>query len=344
MFLISSIPFAFAVDSTTNVNTGLGITTDPSAVSTSTSASVDTSARAKLHADINALRQERKEREGMKEDFKEERENLKADYKEEAKSFLELRAHLRECKGDFSSDICKEIRVKVKTQAKDHLIQTADKIIELLQRLKIKTDASNIDNKVQLSADIDASIKQVTTIKTNIEGLPVEARPDQLRANAKELKEVWSTTRKTIKLGVGTTVNFGIKNIILQAEKLELHLDTVLAKLKADGKDVSKVDVSVTEFRTHISKAKELAAQAQAHFDAARTNKDNFEAEVKQGQELHVQARSELNLAHKSLRIVVQTLKEIKGAEQELEKESSKDEDTDVSVESDVTGKVTATI
>lgn len=243
-------------------------------------------------------------------------------YKEEVREFKELRVKLRECRGE-STEECKDVRVKIKAQSKEHLLTTADKILELLERMKTRVENSKIENKAELLADIETSLNQVNELKVKIEALPADPQAHEVRDLAKQLRTAWKDVRHTIKVGVGATVNFGLKGVLVRAEKLEMRLDKVVTKLKAEGEDTSEAEQHIADYKTHLAEAEKLTLEAKAKFEAARTNKENFEADVKAGHELLVQARTELKEAHASLKLAVRTLKGLENGEETLEEETA---------------------
>ncbi len=331
LLLVSIIPVVFAEDSATvgvNVDTSVDTSNDKASASGSASAN----SRLAVQEKIRQFKEARLQAQGNRQEIREDRQEVRADYKEEVQAFKELRMQLLKCKGS-DTDTCAQVKLRIKAQSKEHLLKTADKILELLNRLKERVQNSKIEDKTTLIADIDAGIKKINDEKTKINALPENPTADQIKETAKELRQTWVNVRKTIKLGAEASVNFGVKGVLVRAEMLQTRLDTTLAKLKAEGKDTTQAEASVQAFKDHIAKAKDLAAQAKAKFEAARNSQEaDFDAQVKAGHDLLIQARAELKLAQQSLREAVVSIKGLTGGKEELEKETN-DVETKAEVE-----------
>ncbi|MBI4145150.1 hypothetical protein HY493_03010 [Candidatus Woesearchaeota archaeon] len=203
------------------------------------------------------------DRSGPRDRMKEAREKLlKAE-----KRALEARKDVREAKRDFQ-----KARAKLHSggatlaDKQEFLLASVDKIIELLNGLKEKVEASEVEDKDEILADIDAAIENMTEAQATVEALdPETATREELRAAAKELQDAWKDARHVLKRGAGHVVNKRVGNVVERMEHLAEKLDRILAHLGGKGYDVSvatdlkaEFDVKLASAKTHWESSKEL--------------------------------------------------------------------------------------
>ncbi len=297
LFILSAIPLAFAED--TEV----------------------TSAREKFKEARELAKENYKK---TVEQYKEAREK----FKESREKIKDNREKLKECVG-LKTDKCNNIRATVKANAKPFLTNSADAILKLLENLKNKVEASNLEDaeKAELIAEIDASIAKINEAKVSADALTEGATNEEIKESAKEIKEAWKEARKDVKRIAGELVHFRVGEIIKKAEKLEDRLNRVLEKAKAAGKDTSALQSLIDQFHQKIADARQKYENAKAKYTEAKTAGD-VDALVKEANALLKEAHKDLKEAHRILKDIVRELKE-KNTEKELEETKESAEATE---------------
>lgn len=248
--------------------------------------------------------------------------DVRKSYLDNRGKFLEARKNSLDCT-DLEKEDCKAKREEVRGMAGDYLIKTADLILGELDRAKAKvqeaeqlTDAEKSD----LTADIDASIEEVTGIKTSLEGMSENATREEINTATKSLREAWKDARAIAKKGLGISANAKLGNIILHAEQLGEKLKEISARLEEKGKDTSKLDAALELYNEKIALAKQKYEEARSKWSDAHTPQEVDDA-AKAVHALTSEAKEALKDARKILRDAVQEIKsQNKG---QLETESS---------------------
>jgi hypothetical protein len=270
--------------------------------------------------------------------IKERRDELKAGFEDARTKFRASKEELKVCKG--KQDLkCKNLRVKYRANTLPFLLSTADAMAEYLERVRVKISESNLENKVELLARIDARISKLDKIKDEIESLGENPSREDLKKAADalkaELKEVKASGRNAAVHSLADRMG----GVLVKAAHLEARLDKTLLKLKTKDVDISTADTKVAEFKQHIEDAKKIHAEAKAKLIGGASPSDVHS--------LIKSAHEHLKLAHQALKEAVRQIKNIKDGEDALEEAiiETQDEDAGISDSEQVsttTGEQTA--
>ncbi|HSU72896.1 MAG TPA: hypothetical protein VLJ21_03545 [Candidatus Binatia bacterium] len=147
------------------------------------------------------------------------------------------------------------------TDKQEFLLAAADEVLELLNSLKTRVEASDIENKDKVLADIDAAIESMTSAKAEVAALnPETATREEIRTAAQDMRNAWKQAHSVLKSGVEHVVHKRVGNVIQRMNHLSTKLDKILAHLTEKGYDVSA--------------AADLKAQFEAKLDSAKTHEE----------------------------------------------------------------------
>lgn len=248
----------------------------------------------------------------------------KADYLTARSSYLQKRADFADaqaewikCKGVDTPE-CNAIKADVKGDAKQFLLNAADMVLKNLDALKTKVQASTdmtADEITTAVAEIDAKIAEITAAKAKIEALNENSTSEEINEAKDAIKTVWQSAKKVIKVKAGVLINKRIGGIIVQSERLGVKLDKAIARLEANGKDVSGIDGLKAEFDAKIAEAKTNYETAQQKYAAAKDTK-SFDEAVKEAHADMVKAHMALKDARGILKQIVVKIKEQNASQQ----------------------------
>ena len=251
LFVVSTMPLVFAEDSETNTG------------NTKTWKERLEQIREK-RVQIREINTENRE---IRAQAREQRGELKGENKQLR---VELREELKACKNDSSQ--CQELRTQMRANVKEGLIISADEMIALMENLKEKIQVLNVSNKDELIAAVDADIAKVQEIKSKLEALPDDANASEVKALAKELRDIWKEIRKQVRIRAVRMLAIGFERVLAKAERLETRLDNVIAKLQEKGYNTTTASAKVEEFKTHIQAARDNYNEAKAKLEELQDN------------------------------------------------------------------------
>jgi len=335
LFLISAIPFALAEEGRVEA-TATG-ELKPLSSRTEIRTEIKTENDERKGDSKERIIERRKETQDKREEFKEKRreefrdikkemrQDLRLKIEEKRKNFLEgkkelrleFRDRLKSCKGDETEN-CKTTRGEAKVDAQANLLHAIDRILIHIDKIQERIEDSRMSMKTELLTALETDEKKILALQTNVEALGENVTAEELRTYSKELKDLWKNIHQNLRISISVGANFGVHGVLVRAEKLETRLDTVLKELKEQGEDVTTAEKTTASFKTHIEKAKNLSGQADAKFKLALKSSEEKEALVKEGHDLLKQAREELAMAHKDLKIAVKLIKQLKNGATKL--------------------------
>ena len=266
-------------------------------------------------------------------------EQAKEKYLEAKQTLSQAKTRVREeCASDGEG--CVEIKKEIKLHSKDFLISSSDKVLNYLEKLKEKTEASeNLDEDVKQEtlAKIEGRITEFEEERENVEDLDENSSDEEIKQAVLTIQNRWKKAQDDAKLSVGRLANAKIHGIIVKSEQLEIKLDRIMTKLEEKGYDTSSTETLVNEFKAKID-------QAKGNYDIARAKYDEIEGSGRVN-EIMKEANSFMRAAHQNLKeahvILKQILREIKAtAEGEVEEEETKVEvsgDVELSSETQAT-------
>lgn len=291
LFLVSIVPAVFAESGTGSE--GTADTED--AADDAADAAEDAADDAEDTADEAA----KAERERAREALKDKREQLR----EARKTAIEARKDVLEARKDFLSARAK-LHGNSATLADKQafLLASSDKILELLNNLRDRVDASDAENKDETLADIDAAITSMTDAQATVEGINTDtATREEIKAAAQQMQDAWKDAREILKKGAGHVVTARVGLVVKRMDALQDKLDRIVARLEANGADMSATV--------------ELQAQFETKLDSAEANlktaKDLYASgDVKAAHDALVTANTDLKDAHKLLKEIVKSIRD----------------------------------
>lgn len=244
-----------------------------------------------------------------REDYREARETYVAartEYRDSREKIVNARVRLRTCEGEE----CAQVRADIKAQAQPFLLDSADLVIEALERLAARIQESDLseEEKTERIAEIDARIEAMLEARVTVENLDGEATQEEIREASREIREAWAHSKVVLKKQTGFVVNHKIRHVYDQLEKLGERLDNAITKLTDRGADVSVASELMVEFEAHLDAARAEYEAAQELY--AQANEPGEVDELVRKANEHVRAaHTELLAAREILRDIVQEVK-----------------------------------
>ncbi len=144
-------------------------------------------------------------------------------YQEVKLNLGEAKGILARC-GEDETEECITAGRQVRIHARDFLLNTADRVLDVLEKLKAKTEANedlSEEQAAEILADLDARIEEIEDAKAVIENLGNESTKQEIKEAAQTIKQAWSKTRLVMKRSAGRLVNAKIGGIIVKSDHLE---------------------------------------------------------------------------------------------------------------------------
>ena len=324
LLLVSMLPLAFADDTNIDINANAGVSTTDSNTATQDSATANTDAKTNrelrqgMRQDMREKAQERRnDMKQMREKFKGQLTDISGVLKTTRQDKQKIKFELKQCKGN-QTDICESVRKSIKQDDKKIMQEFAQRLSLLLERTKEKIQASKlVDAKKQVILDkITKDEQTLADLKIKIEALTETSTKEEIKASAMALKDLRTQINLDIRYDHINLIGIKLGNVVEKADHLETRLDNVIAKLKAQGKDVSAIQLKVDEFKKHIDAAKLKKDKARELFDMIKDlNNPGTETKnvIKQAQDLLKESQQELKQAHEVLKEIVKLIKEQNG-------------------------------
>ncbi len=216
-------------------------------------------------------------------------------YSKTKEKFVDSRGKLRELKEEIQrvcispaikeSEECKKTKEETRIEAKEHLLNFANRLISMLTKIKERL-SSNIDlteDEVSKAEDqIDAFLKEIEAVKSEIEsfngGTPKEKFIEvkqRLQTLGNKIKE---TLKKHNQRHLFVRINFMLAKLKAFGEKLE----NTLNRLEADGKDTTKAKTLLERYKTTITAAEDHLKGAEEAWHAKNNQKaqENFKKAI----------------------------------------------------------------
>lgn len=255
---------------------------------------------------------------------KEKYSDAKERYHDARLKFNETKEKLAECK-DTNSTECAQLRAEIIAKAKEQLLKTADLMIEHLDKLKSKVEASedlSEEEAKEIIEKIDAQIAEIEAIKVKIE---TAATKEEVAAAAKELRSKLASLKKISDVHAGRVVNARIGGIIVKSKQLETKLNSILERMAEKGKNTSAIDPLIADFNAKLNEARTHYNLSIEKFKEAKATDTPNSDLINEAQGHMKEAHNALQDAQKILKDIVKAIKDADGGE-ELE-EDDEDED-----------------
>jgi len=245
-------------------------------------------------------------------------------YKDAKTNFTETKEKLKECK-DVYSDDCNELRERAQNHSVEMIVNSANMIIEHLNKIKEKVRSSETmdpERAEEIISEIDNSISELEDAIAQAESAETK---DEIKEAAKTVSKLWIRIRHRERLHAASVVKARVWGIIKRSEHLEERLDSTLAKMEEQGINVEDIDAKVEEFSAKIEEAKSKYEQAQDLMDGAYLEEDKEKLK-----EVVDEAKQLINKSHEALkeanRMLINIVKDIKAAGGEITPETEEDD------------------
>lgn len=187
---------------------------------------------------------------------KEEYQQLKNDYDAAKQKFEDTKQQFNNAKEKVRSVKDNQSSEELKLKSKDYLNAAIDLLVDHLELLKSR--AQDAENKQILpfdaSANIDKNIAQLEDIRTKVEQANTTR---ELRDAAKELDDAWTKIKLEARYYSGIIINHRIDLFLVKTDNASARMDTLIQKLKDQGKDTSKLEKEKSSFDDLINEAKQ---------------------------------------------------------------------------------------
>ena len=183
-----------------------------------------------------------------------EYKNLRDAYKDKKESLSQSRDKYKDCINSEGEE-CRSIVKETKLAAKDHLINSANLIIENLEQLKSRIQSSSDLTKEEIDEvinKIEEQIKKVSDAKSILENINEETSRDEIKEAASTIRQSWQEVKvhyHKIKL---RHLGARLRTLILKAEILGER-----AEEKASGLNSEELNSLILEYNSNVESAKE---------------------------------------------------------------------------------------
>jgi len=246
-------------------------------------------------------------------------------YKDAKANFTEAKEKLRECK-NVDSDDCNELRKRAQNHSTEMIINSANMIIEHLNKIKEKVDSSETMNETRAEEIISEIDGYTSELENAINKTKSAETKDEIKEAAKTVSKLWIKIRNRERLHAASVVNAREWGIIKRSEHLEKRLDQTLAKMEEHGINVTEINEKINEFSAKVNESKTKYELAQNLTDGAylEENKENLKEMVDEAKQLINESHEALKEAN---RMLVEIVKDIKAAGGEIAPEEETEEE-----------------
>jgi len=259
-------------------------------------------------------------------------------YQNVKQKLTQAKAALRECREDDSEE-CQKTRRQVKGHSKEFLLNTADRVIQTLEKLKSKVESNEDlteEEASEMIANIDEKISEIEDAQDVISNLDNESTNEEIRQAARTINNAWKRTRVVLKKSVGRLLNAKIGGIIAKSESLEAKLERIVGKLEEAGNDVTDLEDLIAKFGEKIDEAKTKWQEAKQKYVEAVTPGKVDEVMKEVNQKIK-EAHEKLREAHQKLKEIMSKIREMKGSQEALEEAEDSEDEEETEVEDNET-------
>lgn len=262
---------------------------------------------------------------------KEKYQDAKERYAQAKEKVEDSRGKYQSCKGNQTEE-CDSVRAKVKSNTKDMLENSAERITAMIEKIKLRINSSESFNESEaeeMMSKLDARIADIQEAKSVIENLDNESTEEEIREAVSTIQQAWNRSQGVMKLQVGKLANEKIGGIVVKSEKLSERLQNAVETLKEDGEDTSEIESFVQDFNANVENAKQLHEMAREQYQKSAEGEDADEA-MKQANQYMKEAHSKLKEAHSILVKIQKQIRETRKGMSALEEtEGNESEEAD---------------
>ncbi len=158
-------------------------------------------------------------------------------YRQVKTQFLEAKERLRECR-DADSEECNELRERAQNHSKEMIINSANIIIEHLNKIKEKVESSETMDEERAQKIISEINNSISELEDAIEQAEAAETKAEIKEAAKTVSKLWIRIRHRERLHTASVVKARVWGIMKRSEHLEERLDLTLAKMEEQGINV----------------------------------------------------------------------------------------------------------
>jgi hypothetical protein len=240
-------------------------------------------------------------------------------YKDTLDKFSEFKDQYRLCQNstEMNTTRCQDLNNKTIDQARQVIINSADRIIEHLNKVKAKIQSSeDLDEQKaqELITGLDNAIAKLQDAKKQAQEATTK---DEIKAAAQNIKSIWKDyVQSREKIATARLLNARVWNIIQRSNHLETRLDQVLSNMQNRSINVSdiqdKLDAfsdAVADAKVHYDNATSLIKKAEALTGTSNSTSE-IDTLVNDAREQLRLASEDVKKAHDILIDIVQAIKQ----------------------------------
>ncbi|MFH1657637.1 MAG: hypothetical protein ABH919_04165 [bacterium] len=226
-------------------------------------------------------------------------------YKNARQQFQTVKEKYRKSKKTEDGE---SLETEAKTLLKSMIRVTIKKLEAIRNKPAHLRGISEVERQ-SLLAEIDEDINWLKQKEQNIDS----ATPEQIREEAKAVKEYWKNVRITLKRVTGQLLAARINFIINKADSASQKIAVKIEQLKSAGHDTSSLEAQLGDFDDKVNLAESKYSAAKEKFQSISTveKADNL---FKQGHQFIKEANAYVREAHKILVNIVKDIKSTTGA------------------------------
>lgn len=186
-------------------------------------------------------------------------------YQKEVNFFKTARENFQNTRAGFQKSKTAENRKNLEEKTKSFLGKTISALTKKLEALKnwVSNKRALGDNERQvIIQEIDKDIAWLNERAGSVGA----ATPEQIKEEAKTIREYWKKHRLWVKKITGQIWAARVNFVIGKAEDFAGRIEVKIEELKSAGKDTAQLEAWLLEFRNHIALAKEKYEAAKAKF------------------------------------------------------------------------------
>jgi len=194
-------------------------------------------------------------------------------------------------------------------QARNFLTRTVDVLIRKLESLKTWVSNRRALAEEQKQAIINELNQDINWLQQKKPGIST-ATPEQIRKNAKEIRDYWRNHRVKVKKIIGRIWAARLNWVISRFENVSLKISSKIEELKAKGIDTSQLESWLSDFKQKIELAKEKKEKAKEKYEAISSLSDANRL-FKEAHQFIKEANQYLRQAHKKLVEIVKEMRRV---------------------------------
>jgi hypothetical protein len=247
----------------------------------------------------------------------------KADLEQSRLKFKEKQELKKVCR-EQGQDKCNVTEEQLLSVSKNFLGNSADAIIEHLNKVKTRLQGNEDLSEEEVKAMIERIDAKITQIQAAKEKAMNATTKDEVTSAAQEINAAWKNIKQISEAYTNEMMNAQIGGIIIKSEQLKEKFDRAITKMESNNKSTDGIKPLVGEYDTKIKLAKEKYESAMKKFQEFwdAENKPEAKEILEQAKDLMKEAKEALKDANEKLREITKAIKKANG-QQELAEETN---------------------